>query len=355
MKKQTTIIAALLVATTAAFAESTTTFKMSGLVRAGMSSSIEETPQLSTKTWVAGTYFSNGKTRSRINFAFDGANDTAKFGAYMRLQYDAGDAVGAKNWTIGTVKYANAYTGLANNMVTVAGGKLKDNWIASSGFNGYSLLDGTSGISVNVTPITGLNLLCAAVIDNSINTASDGTVTYNLNGDAFVGGAKYKCDLFNAMVSYAGWGVLAANISYTGIKNLTLSAEGEYETAHGKEKVGGQTVTATEWIQYTGVEKCTFGLLASQNVDSTKISATDDFSYTITPAVAYRLNDVVSLQLEGTWQQGIYDGAKNGYATIVPSVKLSADKSASATVWCSVSTDTAQATNSAGIGVIKEF
>ena len=355
MKKQIIISVALLAAASASFAESTTTFKVSGLIRAGLSSTIEDGAKLSTKTWNAGTYFSNGKTRSRLNFGFDGVNDNAKFGAYMRLQYDAGDAVGAKNWAVGSVKYADAYAGFANNMVTVAAGKIKDGWIASTGFNGYSVLDGTSGVVVNVVPVSGLNILGGAVIDNTKNTADDGTVTYNLGGDSFLGGVKYSCDAFNAMVSYAGWGVLAANVSYTGIQNLTLSAEGEYETAHGINKVGGQVLLADEWIQYTGVDKFTFGILSSQVYDSASVAADGDFSFAITPAVAYKLNDVVAFQLEGTWQQSVYDGAKVGYATIVPSVKLSADKSASATVWCSISTDSTQSTSSAGIGVIKEF
>ena len=358
MKRQTIVTAALLLTAAGAFAESETTFKVSGLVRAGLSSSIGENPQLTTKTWVGGTYFSNGKTRSRLNLSFDGQNDSAKYGAFMRLQYDAGDAEGAKNWTLGTVKYADAYVGLANNMVTVVAGKMKDNWICSTGFNGYSVLDGTSGVAVNVTPVSGLNILGAAVIDNTKVTTSSGTestTTYNLNGDAFLGGVKYKNDLFNAMISYAGWGVLAANASFTGVKNLTLAVEGEYETAHGIDKVGGQTVLADEWIQYTGVESWTFGLLASQICNSKSISADSDFSYVITPAVAYALNNVVALQLEASWQQSIYDNAPAGFATIVPSVKLSADKSAYATVWASVSTDTTRSGNCAGIGVSKEF
>jgi len=52
------------------------------------------------------------------------------------------------------------------------------------------------------------------------------------------------------------------------------------------------------------------------------------------------VNNVVALQLETSWQQNVYDNAPKGYATIVPSVKVSADKSAYATVGASISTDT---------------
>lgn len=355
MKKQTVIVAACVFMAAAAFGESETSFKVSGLVRAGLSSTMEAKPQLSTKTWIGSTYFSNGKTRSRLNLSFDGKNDSAKYGAFMRLQYDAGDAEGAKNWTIGSVKYAHAYVGLADNMVTVIAGKMKDNWIISSGFNTYSLLDGTSGVAVTVSPVNGLNILGAAVIDNTKVTAADATVTYDLNGDAFLGGVKYKTDLFNATASYAGWGVAAANISYTGTPGLTVSVEGEYETAHGIEKMGGQSLIADEWIQYTGVEDWTFGLLASQVYNNAKITGDNDLAYVLTPAVAYKLNDTVAFQLEASWLQSVYDGAPAGYATIVPSVKLSADKSASATVWCLISTDSDQSKSSVGIGAIKEF
>ncbi|MFA6937359.1 MAG: hypothetical protein WCQ67_03940 [Treponema sp.] len=343
MKKQI-ILATALLASASLFAEES--FKVSGFVRAGLSSTFGEDSKLSTKTWFPGVYFNgdSSSTRGRLNFAFNGSNETASYGAFLRLQY-SGEATG---WNIGSVSYANAFVNLFNNKLTVAAGKFSDNWIGSVGYEGYSVLDGNSGVVVAVKPIAGLTVAGAAVIDNCKNEAG----SYDLSSKAFFGGVSYSSDLISAAVSYAGWGTMAAGVSFGGVKNLGLSAECQIETT---EDVSSQRLVADECVEFTGVEGWTFALLSFQTLDSASVAASDDFTFSVTPAVSYTLNDLISFSLEGTWSQGVYDGASNGYATIVPAVTLSADKTASAKVWGLISTDSEQTKSAAGVGVIKKF
>lgn len=167
-----------------------------------------------------------------------------------------------------------------------------------------------------------------------------------------MGGVSYSSDLISAAVSYAGWGTMTAGISFGGIEKLGLSAECQIETT---EDVSSQRLVADECIEFTGVEGWTFALLSFQTLDSASVAASDDFTFTVTPAVSYTLNDLVSFSLEGTWSQGIYEGASSGYATIVPCVTLSADSSASVKVWGVISTDSEQTKSCSGVGVIKKF
>jgi hypothetical protein len=353
MKKASIAAVAAVALCTSAFAETTTNFKVSGYLRAGLSSTMESTPALSTRTWLGGIYFNgdSSKTRGRINLSFDGSNDTASYGAFLRLQYTGKDDSASASWGYGDVSYAFAYAGLFNNMFTVAAGKLKDNWIGSSGFEGYSVLDGKSGALVSFVPVKGLTIAGAGIIDYSRNDSG----TDEMKGDTFLGGVKYSADGLAADISYAGYGLITANITLTGFDNLVLSAETKIDTDHGMDVLGDQRAVIDEYVKYTGISGWTFGLLSFQTIDSRKIAGDSDFQFTITPAVAYQINKVVGLSAEATYKQGIYDNAPNGYMTIVPAVKLSADKSASANLWASISTDNDREKSSIGLGVIKEF
>lgn len=353
MKKASIAAVAAIAFCTSAFAETTNSFKVSGYLRAGLSSTMESSPALSTKTWLGGIYFNgdSSKTRGRLNLSFDGSNDTADYGAFLRLQYTGKDDSASASWGYGDVSYAYAYAGFFNNMFTVAAGKLKDNWIGSSGFEGYSVLDGKSGAVASFVPVKGLTIAGAGIIDYSRNAAG----TYEMKEDSFLGGIKYKNDIFTADASYAGYGLITANISYTGTENLIISAETKIDTNHGMDVLGDQRTVIDEYVKYTGIENWTFGLLSFQTINSKNTAGDSDFQFTITPAVAYQINNVIGLSAEATYRQGIYDNAPNGYMTIVPAVKFSADKSASADLWASISTDNGREKSSIGLGVIKEF
>jgi hypothetical protein len=365
MKKSTVAAFAAFLISATAFADG---FKVSGFLRAGLSSTFESTPVLNTQIWLPGIFFTGDSTstRGRINLNFDGQNDNGNYGAFVRLQYSGA----SEGWGYGDVKYADAYVGLFKNVVTIAAGKIRDNWIISTGLEGYSVLDGNSGAAVTITPVQGLNITGAAVIDYSQNST---TKIYECNKDAFLGGVSYKTDAFNVMASYAGYGLGVANVSYSGIKDLTIAVEGEYETDHGMDElsktssvntaktigsfkgISVQRMLADEWIQYKGLENWTVGLLSQQYLDKKAIAGDNDFTFTITPAAAYQLNSTVGFSLEGTYTQAIYDDAPKGYAVIIPAVKLSADKTASAYIWGSVSTDADQSKSCIGIGALKQF
>jgi hypothetical protein len=344
MNKNTTAAAAALLISAAAFADG---FSVNGYVRAGLSSTFESTPALSTAKWYSGTYFSGDSTgtRGRINIAWDGKNDTGNsYGAFCRLQADGS----VESWTTTTtgIKYADAYTGLFGNMVTVAAGKIKDNWIATSGFKGFSVLDGKSGAAVILTPLAGLNLVGGAVIDYASS----------MNGNTFLGGVRYKNDMVNVSAAFAGYGLFTGNLAYTGTKNLLVVIETTFDTDHGLNDIlKDQRMFSTEQVQYTGVENWTFGVYAREWLNKVKISGDNDFTLALTPAAAYQLNSIVKLSAEGTYNMPVYDNAKAAYMTIVPAVTLSADKAASVYIWGSVSTDQNQEPSCAGIGVKRDF
>ncbi len=342
---------AVLVVSAFAFADG---FTVSGYVRAGLASSFEKNPALSTQKWLGGIYFNGDSpnTRGRVNLNFDGTNDNGTYGAFLRLQYTGADDSASASWGYGGVSYANAYAGFLGNKITIAAGKLNDKWIGSSGFEGFSVLDGKSGAAVTVSPVTGLNITGAGIIDYSKN--SDGS--YETKGNTFLGGVKYTADAFTASVSGAGYGRFTADFEYTAVENLLVSVEGQYDTADGRSNTGDeQELLSDVWIQYKGIDKWTFGVLSFQYFNRTDVSADDDFTLKVIPAVAYQVNDVVGLSVEGTYTQPVYDDAPDGYATIVPALKLSADKTASASIWASISTDNDQEKSSIGLGVIKSF
>jgi hypothetical protein len=352
MNKKTTAAAAALLISAAAFADG---FSVSGYLRAGLSSTLESTPAMSTKTWLSGIYFNgdSSATRARLNIAWDGSSASGNsYGSFIRLQYTGTDDGASENWGVGSISYAQAYAGLFGNVVTVAAGKIKDNWIGSAGFEGYSVLDGKSGAVVTVTPVKGLNLTGAAIIDPNYVPGN----TISMNGDTFLGGVKYKNDMFTAMASFAGYGLFVGNVVYTGTKGLLVSAETKIDTDHGfYDTLKDQRALVDEQIQYTGIDNWTFGLLSFQYFNQKSVAGDSDVTIKITPAAAYQLTSDIRLSVEGTYTMPVYDNAPKGYATIVPAVKLSADKIANVYVWSSISTDQSQSKNSVGLGVIREF
>ena len=335
-------------------------FNASGYVRAGIASTVEKNPKLTTNKWLDGIYFTGDseKTRGRLNLSYDSTNDNGSYGAFVRLQSSDSDFTlkddfkSAWDSTHNLFSYADVYAGFLGNKVTFAAGKLIDNWIESSGFEGYSVLDGLTGGAVTISPIAGLNLTGAAVIDYSKN---DDKTAFETKKESFLGGARYTNDVFAASLSGAGYGAFTADLKYTGIKGLSISAEGEYETADGRDVLGGQELVTNLWVEYTGIDKLTLGLLSFQYYNQKAIDSDNDFTLTVTPAAAYQVNAIVKLSAEGTYTQAFYDDAPDAYAVITPAVTLAADKTASANIWASISTDTDQTPTSIGMGVKKTF
>ncbi|MCK9170247.1 MAG: hypothetical protein M0P01_07510, partial [Treponema sp.] len=56
-------------------------FSASGYVRAGIASTVEKNPKLTTNKWLDGIYFTGDseKTRGRLNLSYDSTNDNGSY------------------------------------------------------------------------------------------------------------------------------------------------------------------------------------------------------------------------------------------------------------------------------------
>lgn len=166
MKKISVLAAAVLFAGAALV--SAEGFKLGGYLRAGWANTIdaldtdgdgdEDTAEAATDTWLAGDYF-GGSTRSRLNLSWSNKDESA--GAYVRFQYTGS----AENWDVAATEYAYGWVNPFDGLVTVSAGKLKDDWIGSDGFEGFSVIDGKSGFFAGVNPVEGLTVGGGAVVD----------------------------------------------------------------------------------------------------------------------------------------------------------------------------------------------
>lgn len=343
--------AALLAVSASAFADG---LSFNGFVRAGLSSTLESDPVVDTTTWLPGIYFNgdSSSSRFRLNAAYDGKNDNGSYGAFVRVQY-SGDfndiaSYAASKW----IPFAYARMGLLNDVVTVAAGKMQDKWIGSDGFEGWSVIDkggsGCTGAVVAVAPAKGLTFAGGAVTDFSDNK--------KLNEKIFLGGVKYASDAFTADASYAGYGLLTLNVNFTGVKGLLATAEGEVATTDDfTVTMDGVKAETDVQLEYTGVDKWTFGVLSFQKFNDASVSGDNDFTFTVTPAVAYSMNSFVRLAAEGTYTQSVYDKAPDPFVTIQPIVTFTVLPGSGINVWGNISTDTGRSKDTIGMSVIQNF
>ncbi len=354
MKKISVLVAALAMgAVSFGTAEG---FKVSGYIRAGIANTIDEADSndnkrtiTSTDTWLGGDYFGGG-TRSRLNIGWSNKDESA--GAFVRLQY-TGEAESFD--VFGDTKYAFGWVNPFEGKLTVAAGKIKDNFIGSDGWEGFSVLDGKSGIFAGVNPIDGLTIGGGAVVDY-LDEVTNGSKKYSKKIGYF--GAKYTTDAFTVDAGYALAGELYANVNVTAIENLLLAFEAKHDSDDILDDGTAYDTaenTFVEQVEYTGIDKLVAGVLSYQFINSRDIADSSNTSITITPYARYELSDVIAASVEGTINLFDYDDAPDTYATIVPAVYFKVADGAEANVFAQFSTDTDTENHKVGAGVIINF
>lgn len=357
-------------------------FKLNGYIRAGWANTIDaidtdndgdgDTASASTETWLAGDYF-GGSTRSRLNLGWSNKNESA--GAFVRLQYTGA----AEDFDLTDVTaYAYGWVNPFEGKLTVAAGKIKDDWIGSDGYEGFSVLDGKSGFFAGVNPIEGLTVGGGAVVDYLLPSSSKTVYTWTQTEDKPEGewvastktsghraskraayfGAKYSTDAFTADAGYALAGEFYANLNVTAVENLLLAFEAKHDTDDIlDEETSYDTAenTFVEQIEYTGIDKLLIGVVSYQWINNHKIADDSNTTITINPYARYEINDVVAASVEGTVHLYDYDKAPDTYTTIVPAVYFKVVDGAEANVFAKISTDTDQEKHQVGAGVIFKF
>ncbi len=356
-------------------------FKISGYVRAGWANTIDaldtngdddgDTASAGTDTWLAGDYF-GGSTRSRLNLSWSNKEESA--GAFVRLQYTGA----AEDFDVaGTTKYAFGWVNPFEGKLTVAAGKIMDNYIGSDGWEGFSVLDGKSGFFAGLNPVEGLTIGGGAVVDYLLPASSETVYTldetsstattvattktsgHRASKRAAYFGAKYSTDAFTADAGYALAGEFYANLNITAVENLLLAFEAKHDTDDILDEGTSYDTcenTFVEQIEYTGIDKLLAGVVSYQYLNDHDISADDsNTTVTVTPYVRYELSDVIAASAEATVHFFDYDDAPDTYATIVPAVYFKVADGAEAHVFGQISTDTDQANHMVGAGVKYSF
>ncbi len=341
-------------------------FKLNGYIRAGWANTIDaldtdndgdyDTASASTETWLAGDYF-GGKTRSRLNLGWSNKDESA--GAFVRFQYSGA----AEKFDIaGTTAYAFGWVNPFEGKLTVAAGKLKDNYIGSDGYEGFSALDGKSGFFAGVNPIEGFTVGGGAVVDylKTQTEKEDGkdVVYKKASKRAAYFGAKYSTDAFTADAGYALAGDFYANLNVTAVENLLVALEANHATDDILDEGTAWNPcenTFVEQVEYTGIDKLLIGVLSYQFINNHDIKDDSNTTVTINPYARYEINDVLAASVEGTVHLYDYDDAPDTYATVVPAVYFKVVDGAEANVFAKISTDTDQEKHQVGAGVIFNF
>lgn len=368
MKKISVLAAAVLFAG-AAFV-SAEGFKLGGYIRAGWSNIIDnldtdgdgdgDTAESSTNTWLAGDYF-GGDTRSRLNLSWSNKDESA--GAFVRLQYTGA----AEKWDVtGPAKYAYAWVNPFDGFLTVAAGKLRDDWIGSDGYEGFSVLDGKSGFFAGVNPVEGLTIGGGALVDylepfETTEGEGDNKTTIShqrASKRAAYFGAKYASEQFTVDAGYALAGEFYANVNITAVENLLLA----FELKHDSDDILDEGTsydsaenTLVEQVEYTGIDNLLIGVESYQYINDHSIEDDSNTVITVTPYARYEINDIFAASLEATAHIFNYDDAPDTYATIVPAVYFKVADGAEANVFAKISTDTDQENHQIGTGVIFNF
>lgn len=322
-------------------------FKLSGYIRAGLSTDVTgDDKTATTSTWFDGDYF-GGPSRIRINMDWTSADGTS--GASFRLQTSSA----SEAWSVDSIAYAFGYTSLFNNMVTIAAGKLHDNWAGYSyGWNGWSAIDGKSGAAVILSPVEGLNLVAAGVIDyeTSLTETVDGettdTYTYDTKKDLAVFEAQYS---YGPLVINGGYALSETGYATVQYSTDTLTASADYYYDWAKD---GMDNTISEWVEYTGVDKMTLGAVVYEYMDDDAAKMQLD----ITPAVKYQITDLAAASLEGTYHLDL-DESDNNTIAVTPAVVLTANDTIEAEIWGTYGYDNGSddSTFKVGAGVKKSF
>lgn len=353
-------VAAVLSATVSAL-----TFKADGYARAGFTSTLntenkdgdKEAKAASTKTWLAGDYFGGG---SRLRFNGDILSDDGTAGVKFRFQYTG--AFEDFDISKDEVKYVYAWGKGFDGKVIAGAGKIGDKYISSDGWEGFSLIDGKTGVFAGFTPIEGLTLLGAVVKDYLVEEEiaeldANGVPKKEKKFDRRAGvyGFKYSAGILTADAAFSGAGRFYANVNLAP-ENLLAALEYAYESDDALDDNTtspwySTTHTFCEQFEFTGISKL---LLAAESYQF--IDKDDNLKVTITPAAKFTVSETFALTAEATIyaeDEAIDDF--DAYATIVPGVEINFTDSFTVNAYGLISTDSDQASNLIGIGCKKSF
>ena len=349
MKKVALTLASFVLGTSL-FAEG---LSVSGYLRGGFTDTTAA-PKYTTDTWLDGDYF-GGSSRIRVNIDYE-----KDFGGVTFRYQDTGMS---DFFDESTVAYAMAYANFLDGKIIAEGGVLTDRFTSSAGWEDTSF-DGGKGVRLVVAPVEGLYLTAQAA-DNFAETYAN-TDKEVIEGDAETGDIKFNEKLLAFTAKYGnddffvtGGAAVAkkfyGSLGYTGVKGLTLVAEGIYDSTDATKAYydDNALTTIVLWAEYTGVENLTLGI--DSYINLTKDDNDDSLTFvTINPAVSYNFTKVISAALDATVNISSDDDVDT-YATITPSLTFNASEKASATLYGTISTDTDQASHRIGAGVKYAF
>ena len=371
MKKITFLLAAFLSASLLA----AQTFKLSGHVRAGLSTNIngttddegDDTNSASAEDWVHGIYFVGDADDSRIRLDGEVSNDEGTYGASGRYQY--AKSFDAISFSATEIIYANAWGKFLDQKLFVSAGRLKDVYFTTQGFETFTFITKKTGAQVVYSVIPELKIGVAAVYDylDAYYTGTDGrselhpldssysSGTKEFSEKVVVGAVSFSKDFLSVRASVAGAGAGAASVSLKFPNGLKFTAEGIYQTqeARNERRMGKATtgrmfpaqVVLVENLEYTGLDKWLFGVASYQHFKDTHYlnEKGESLNYiSVIPAVRYNLFDNVAVSLEATIRffDSDWDAEDTDVlANFVPRVDFVIKKGFTASVWGDFSTD----------------
>lgn len=361
------------------------TFKLSGHVRSGISTAFDgakgedndDINSFSAATWTKGDYFGDDEfSRIRLDGEFFGTEK--KFGASIRYQYAGSfDKIAFSDKQI---TYANAWGKFLDQKLFVSGGRIKDMFFTSTGFEQFTFITKKTG-GYAVYSIMPELKIGGAIVQDYLYSYSKGEEFYprkdgydngtkEFGKNAFVGGINFTKDFFSFRGAIAAAGAGYANVNLKFANGIKFSAEGIYqkqktrnEFRMGKaeiQKMKSAQFVFVENIEYTGIDKLLLGIAGYQHFKDETYTDKDGDTlnfFSIIPAVKYNLLDRLSFSVESTIRifDSRYKGDTDTYANIIPRVDFEIAKGFTATVYGDISTDTDRRKNSIGAGVCVVF
>lgn len=301
-----------------------------------------------------------------------------KFGASIRYQYAGSfDKIAFSDKQI---TYANAWGKFLDQKLFVSGGRIKDMFFTSTGFEQFTFITKKTG-GYAVYSIMPELKIGGAIVQDYLYSYSKGEKFYpRKNGydngtkefgkNAFVGGINFTKDFFSFRGAIAAAGAGYANVNLKFANGIKFSAEGIYqkqktrnEFRMGKaeiQKMKSAQFVFVENIEYTGIDKLLLGIASYQHFKDETYTDKDGDTlnfFSIIPAVKYNLLDSLSFSVESTIRifDSRYKGNTDTYANIIPRADFEIAKGFTATVYGDISTDTDRRKNSIGAGVCVVF
>lgn len=347
---------------------------VSGYLRTGVEA-FSKGENFKTNSDADGDYFGySGGSKLQLNVDW-----TKDFGGASVRYQKAGSFADSDWFDAGNVKYAFAYANFFDSKIIVEGGKLKDRFTTTGGWEDGTFGDGLgagNGARLVLNPVEGLYIagsISDIFADSYVATdskvtdgdAKDGDIKFN--HDLFGISAKYSTDTFFVTAGAHAAKVYYGSIGFTGVKGLFASLEAFADYRDYSYKTEGETTTKTEldgnatnnvflvpFVQYTGIEKLTLGVFSYIWAADEKYYGTNKtYLAEVAPGVSYAVTDIVTLAVEAniwvpySWDEDKYGEKLDSYATFIPSVWFNAGN-AVVHVFGTISTDTDVKSHAAG-------